>query len=364
MSLISSVLEMCLQTHFTTILLVILFGIKLYTQKKSRDAELHYFWTPVVCCFLLVLEDVAENITALDPDLYYLRILFSVIGYALRPVAVVGLLLVICPPEKRSWKLWIPCILNTVIFCTAFFSPITFSYDQDYHFIRGPLGYVVFVTAFLYMIQFFVLTWRRFYEVKNTERWILIICAAYCILASMIDMIYGGCRLNEAIMISSIFFFVFLHSHDNRTDPLTALGNRFAFYDDIESRNKSITAVASLDMNGLKRINDTQGHAAGDKALQEIGSCLGRYLTRDTIPYRIGGDEFVMLFLHQDIHAVQKTVEQAKEDVSQAGYSISVGYAMKSRLERIEDALARSDQSMYQDKASYYQRSGIDRRRK
>ena len=358
-----SALDLLLTRHFLTGLLILVCGIKLYSEKKAKDAELRYFWMTLICCALLVLQDVAESLAAQDPDLRFFRILFSVIGYVLRPVAAIGLLLVVCPPKRRTWRLWIPALINLAINLTAFFSPIVFSFDQDYHFVRGPLGYSVFIVGMLYMAQILVATWHRFHERKRSERWILILCAAACIIASVLDALYWGIRLNDAIMISSVFFYMFLRSHDNRLDPLTSLENRFAFYEDIQRHPKSVSAIASLDMNGLKHINDTQGHAEGDKALAAIGQCLNGINGKNTVAYRIGGDEFAILFFKQDEESVSRTVLQACEAVKQAGFSLSAGYAMREGDERVEDLLHESDRKMYEDKAAYYRQSGMDRRR-
>ena len=150
-------------THYTAVLLVVLCAIKLRAQKKTRDAELRYFWMTLICCFLLVIEDILESYAATRPELKFWRILLSIIGYGLRPVAAVGLLLVVCPRENRTWKLWIPAIINLAVNLTAFFSPVAFSFDQDYDFVRGPLGYVVFIVGLLYMVQILVIICRRFY---------------------------------------------------------------------------------------------------------------------------------------------------------------------------------------------------------
>lgn len=354
--------EKLLRIHFITLILIVVLGIKLYNQKKAKDAELHYFWMTLTCCFVLVLQDVVESLCALDSDMRFFRILFSVVGYTLRPVAAIGLLLVVCPPERRTWKLWIPALVNFAVFLTAFFSPVAFSFGEDYGFVRGPLGYCVFVVALMYMVLVLVATWRRFHERSHAERWTLVICAASCIGASVVDAVYGGSRLNEAIMISCVFFYIFLRSHDNRLDPLTSLENRFAFYEDVKQRQKNLSAIASMDMNGLKRINDTRGHAEGDRALEAVGHCLARFNGRNVNAYRIGGDEFVMIFLQQGEAAVRRTLDAAKEEVARAGYSLSVGCAMKAAGESVEDALQRSDQAMYRDKAEYYRQSGMDRR--
>ena len=351
-----------IKIHFTTVLLAVLCCIKLRAQQKAKDAEMRFFWMTLVCCFLLVLEDILESCAAENPDLRFWRILFSVIGYDLRPVAAVGLLLVVCPPEHRSWKLWIPAILNLAVNLTAFFSPLAFSFDQDYDFVRGPLGYVVFIVGLLYMVWILYFIWQRFYEGKKAERLILISCVIGCMAASFVDALFGGCHLNEAILISCVFLLFFLRSHDNCLDPLTSLRNRFAFFDDSNSLARDISAVVSLDMNGLKKLNDTSGHAAGDLALAEIGKCLGSIGSRDVIPYRIGGDEFAVLFIRQPEEAVEQALVRVKECVARTGYSVSAGYAMKAADQSLDDALHEADRNMYREKTEYYQQSGRDRR--
>lgn len=130
-----------LAKHYITIVPIIVYGIKLNARKKAKDVVLRFFWIILICCFLLVLEDIAESVAALAPALRLFRIFFSVVGYALRPAAVVGMLLVICSPKRRTWKIWILCLINLAVYSTAFWSPVAFSYDQNYAFVRGPLGY-------------------------------------------------------------------------------------------------------------------------------------------------------------------------------------------------------------------------------
>lgn len=357
-----SVAQHMLINHFTTMLLIVLCGIKLHSQKKARDVEIRYFWITLLSCFLLVIQDMLETYAATDPALRFWRVLLSVIGYILRPVAAVGLLLVICPPEKRSWKLWIPALINTAVNLTAFFSPIAFSFNERYKFVRGPLGYVVFAVSFLYLFLILIVVLRRFYEGKKAERLLLVCCVLGVIASAVVDAWLAGRHLNEAIMIGFIFILFFLRTHDNYLDPLTSLRNRFAYYDDSENLTRNITAVASVDMNGLKKLNDTQGHAAGDAALAAIGKCLNEINDRNILSYRVGGDEFVILFIDQSAENVEQVLNQIRKNVSDTGYSISAGSAMKAPDQSLEDALRESDRNMYKAKAEYYQKSGIDRR--
>ena len=199
---------------------------------------------------------------------------------------------------------------------------------------------------------------------KKAERWLLVFRALGVIGAALVDVLLAGRHLNEAIMIGCIFILFYLRSHDNYLDPMTSLRNRFAYYDDSENLNRNISAVASIDMNGLKKLNDTQGHTAGDQALAEIGRCLCEISDRNTIPYRVGGDEFVVLFVDASMEKAEKALEQARADILRAGYSVSIGCAEKEKNQSLEEALHESDLRMYKEKAEYYRISGRDRRAK
>lgn len=88
-----------------------------------------------------------------------------------------------------------------------------------------------------------------------------------------------------------------------RTDPLTGLANRRAVDERLAdglSRHRASGAVVSLvicDINGLKQVNDTQGHAAGDRLLKRFGSVLSRWGAQvpGALAARLGGDEFCLL---------------------------------------------------------------------
>lgn len=84
-------------------------------------------------------------------------------------------------------------------------------------------------------------------------------------------------------------------------DPLTGLGNRRAGLRDLEralahaERYQRALSVAMLDLDGLKHINDTAGHDAGDGALRDLASAIRSCARVDDGAYRIGGDEFLIV---------------------------------------------------------------------
>ena len=358
-------MDFLLGRHFTSLFLILLFAIRLGSQRSTRDKQLRYFWLTVVSCFLLILEDQAETMASLDPEMRNWRILLSIAGYVLRSTATIGLVLVVIKPEYRNKQiLWVPCIINLLVCCTAFFTDIAFGFDADYTFYRGPLGYVSFIVPLFYLALILYLTFRKFTDnIRRADRIILIACAVFGLLSSILDATHGGVRLHEAILISSIFFYIFLRSYDVRRDSLTSILNRQSLYDDCASMEKNICAVASLDMNGLKTINNTQGHQAGDEALEKVGRCLLEACGRNIRAYRIGGDEFIILFSNMGEPAVWGTLERIRDSVAKAGYSISYGYVMRGKTDSTESMIQRSDMKMFEQKAQYYRDIRHDRRR-
>ena len=351
-----------LHRHWVTIFAIILFSIKLWPRKRFRNTETRYFWITALSCLFLVIEDAFESICALDPSLRFPRTLLSVLGYTFRSTAAMSLLLVVVPRNKRSYMYWIPSIITFLVCSSAFFTDAAFGFDEKYAFYRGPLGYVAFAVPILYLLLTLWVVFKNFSEKSSLERFIVPICAVFCLSSSFLDVMYGGVRLNEAIIISSVFFYLVLFSNDNRRDSLTGLLNRQAFYDDSNLYNKSIEAAASLDMNGLKDLNDSVGHLAGDAALKKIGECMFKAADEKTLVYRVGGDEFIILFLHSNVDIISGVVKQIFDDVVQSGYSISTGYALREKNESIDDVIRESDKLMYQAKADYYRSKGKEHR--
>lgn len=142
-------------------------------------------------------------------------------------------------------------------------------------------------------------------------------------------------------------------------DPLTGLPNRRLLLDRFEiaaalaHRNKTRLAVMSLDVDHFKEINDTYGHDAGDQALKEIGRRLSGITRGSDTLARMGGDEFVALFVGENTARVaQRVLDSFAEPVTVSGHqiqvSVSVGFAAyESDGEDMETLIRKSDSAMY-----------------
>jgi len=104
--------------------------------------------------------------------------------------------------------------------------------------------------------------------------------------------------------------------HASRTDALTGVGNRRAFDETLSaalsaaSRQRHEVTVVAVDLDGLKHINDTEGHAAGDSTLLALVRAFYVALRDEDTVFRVGGDEFVVLLPFTSVDAAELLMER------------------------------------------------------
>lgn len=145
-------------------------------------------------------------------------------------------------------------------------------------------------------------------------------------------------------------------------DILTGLKNRRSFEADLtplRSANHDRYLICALDVNGLKRVNDNIGHAAGDELLQGAAECIQAVFGACGTCYRVGGDEF-MAILDRNPGNPQQLREEFEKITSRwsgkyiQGISVSVGVVSSNESDSLDDILALADKRMYEQKAAYY----------
>ena len=157
-------------------------------------------------------------------------------------------------------------------------------------------------------------------------------------------------------------------------DSMTGLLNRRSFDEQMDQEGSAVpredTLFVGMDLNGLKRANDTLGHAAGDELICGAAGCMKEVLGEYGRIYRTGGDEFIAILKGRHIDW-SKVIAELKQSFSdwKGTYSdeISVAVGCCSSDEdpeaTVRDMMRIADERLYEDKKSYYVRKGIDRRR-
>jgi len=145
-------------------------------------------------------------------------------------------------------------------------------------------------------------------------------------------------------------------------DELTGLQNRRAFEEKVKDVVYSCPEhyrVVMLDLNGLKRVNDTYGHDAGDELIKAATECLTRVFKDNDSIYRIGGDEFCVID-YGTIEEAEKSIVELKKVTTGwkgnkiDGFTFSVGVSVKEDGEDISSIIKKADQNMYDSKRRFY----------
>ena len=159
--------------------------------------------------------------------------------------------------------------------------------------------------------------------------------------------------------------------YTSNTDELTRCYNRRAYEEDINKLNLSKEWVyVSMDLNGLKRANDSFGHVAGDELIRAAADCMKSSFSEHGKVYRVGGDEFVVI-ITKDIPQFENMLRTFEQRVESwhgefvESMAVSYGYVFSSERKWNSkfDISKASDERMYESKKQYYTRSGMDRSR-
>ena len=150
-------------------------------------------------------------------------------------------------------------------------------------------------------------------------------------------------------------------------DSLSGLPNRRGFMRVLERlidrvrRYDEQAAVLFVDLDGLKIINDTFGHRAGDEALVQVSRLLTEGLRKSDLVARIGGDEFGIVLGHAEESNAHETASRLVEMIASCDFrhagealplSVAIGVGMIRGEDTPEEALARADAEMYRHKAA------------
>ena len=144
---------------------------------------------------------------------------------------------------------------------------------------------------------------------------------------------------------------------------LTNIGNRRGFLEYVRSLPAGIqTAFIFGDLNGLKRVNDTQGHEAGDQLICKAAQIMVD-MTKEGRAFRMGGDEFLLIVAGRNEKQAAQIVKNLRERYQENGMSMALGYSVQTTpIENIDAVISEVDRKMYDNKGVMYGRRRTDRK--
>ena len=158
--------------------------------------------------------------------------------------------------------------------------------------------------------------------------------------------------------------------YTSNTDELTKCFNRRAYENDINNLDLSEEWIyISMDLNGLKHVNDSFGHAAGDELICAAADCMKNIFSEYGKVYRIGGDEFVVIT--KNIGQFEEALRNFERSVEEwhgkhiDSMTVSYGYVFNSekKWNSVYDIAKAADKRMYESKANFYREKERDRRK-
>jgi diguanylate cyclase (GGDEF)-like protein len=225
--------------------------------------------------------------------------------------------------------------------------------DWEYIKEKNPLWYESLMKAHVESLVLFPLTyndetlgyiWACNFDTENSVKIKETIELTVYFVASEI----GNHKLMDRLRyLSSIDMLTGVLNRNEMNNKIDAIRNS----KDIELKGLGIVFA---DLNGLKRINDNEGHEAGDLLLKNAAMVLQNVFVGDQI-FRAGGDEFMILLTYTTEDVIKEKIVKARKLSKKYGnVSFAMGYAYQNDSKDITGALKLADQRMYEDKAKYY----------
>ena len=139
---------------------------------------------------------------------------------------------------------------------------------------------------------------------------------------------------------------------------MTGAYNRHQLQSSLENIRQLYTtsSIALIDIDKFKTINDLYGHDVGDQVITQVVEIIDAETEHSTMLFRLGGDEFLLLFPQADQYAVESSMEAINRAVKENDYpqeakvTLSSGVAESLPFESIEDWVKRADIALYQSK--------------
>ncbi len=338
-------------SNFVTVFLVFGFFLLLLTGNVFEKKIERLFAIGAICVFFLVLVDMVDSYLVKQTTLNELRYFTSALGYTVRPITLGVFISILLRKNEHLINLWIPIIIEGIIAMTNYWTHWMFYLDQNNVFYRGPLGYLPHALSLAYMAILIYYAITKFNVTEIGEIFTVFYVIIICLVAMFFETVYSmKYLLTGAIICGCTIYYTYLYVQVYKTDPVTGLFNRRSFNKDTEKRKNKRISVICVDLNNLKQINDTYGHAEGDKALCTIADTLVAVAKNRYRIYRMGGDEFFVIGINKSDKEINSFIDKVRRKLSETSYSASFGYANYTPGDNFEEVCTKADEAMYLDK--------------
>lgn len=261
-------------------------------------------------------------------------------------------------------------LINLLLVVANIFAPVMFRISDWGGFVLCPVGMWVFtIINFLMAAVAAVMLIARKEIINRADYVPMAVFMLPPVVGELIDLAFmRGISVVCMYSISAVILIHLMQTYSAYTDDLTGLGNRRHLTETLERwfsdpRDFLICGLL-LDIDGLKTINDTLGHGAGDEAIIAVAEILGNLKNSDIETSRYGGDEFLIAWKAKspsELGEVTREIEAARDEVNRSGKTVtgvhfSIGGECASN-----HSLTREEFMQVMDKNMYCKKQEIDR---
>ena len=282
--------------------------------------------------------------------------MLKLVEFSLTPTLGVTFASILEGPDCRRIKIAMRLLLaNAALELALVPFGLVFYIDANGFYRHGPL-YAIYMVAYSASMLFLLVETRRYAdEIQFRGRRLPWLFLAFLIVSLVAQSVADVRVIWLSIAVGSLFFYNFYSSVVMQIDPLTNLLNRSSYGGTVSMLDEEALFL-QIDVDCFKAINDTYGHAAGDRVLRQVGRTMFEVYGRYGDCFRTGGDEFCVVLTDELDRAEALNAEfrrrlsgQRVDDLPLPGVSIGGARYVPGAMSR-EDAVHEADERMYEDK--------------
>jgi diguanylate cyclase (GGDEF)-like protein len=355
---------------FALLVLIIIF---LSTWKRGYRQEFHgkLFLGLLFSNFLVLSLELAGRAVNGVPGLYSVNVVFNTLLFAVNILPAVFWLLYVhyqLHGEMKGLKrtfivLAIIFVLHAAVALSSPFTGLMFRIADGNTYVRGPAYAVTAILNFGMTGYAFVYVLAHRGHTERKKFISLLLFPVLPALGGIIQaVVYELTTIWTFMALAVLMIFINVQNKMLYTDFLTGLSNRRQLDEYLrrkisEARESKSFGLVMMDIDDFKKINDTYGHAEGDRALEEIASVISSALRKEDFVARYAGDEFVAVLDTDGEEALEKAVGRIEKAVNERNESsdkpyeitLSIGYDLYSggQAAGAENFFEEADELMY-----------------
>jgi len=330
----------------------------------DRNKTKIFIFAAFITIAILFLE-IFDTLFQISNNIEYVALykIVNIIGFLLAPVVPFVLLFL---NNNKIFSIItvysIPLCINTFISILSYTTGWIFYIDDQGQYDRGNLFFLSMGICAIYYILFIISILQNDSEYDKEDLLFLKLAFLVPFIAVILQIIfYDFCLVWASVALTLLLYYIFLRELQFKFDVTSKIKNRKSFEKEMEQceRSKGNVAIVVLDLNDLKKINDTEGHNAGDEAILISATALHDSFKGVGSAYRIGGDEFCLICKSVTRKMIDNAllklehllnIENKDRDIK---IILAHGYAFceKNQNESVYDAFSKADKLMYEHKA-------------